>query len=220
MIRDTCALHEQVASQLRSLIILGEIKPGERLVEEQIAKRLGVSRNPVREAIRSLEESGLVDVKARRGAAVCAVDHSEVRHIQNMRILLEGYAAEQAALRQDPDSINQIEHCLRAGRRAAADGDMISTASFHRDFHRAVEKASGISMLGRLLNPLWQQTGLVFALVADKRGLVIWDEHDAIHEAISAGDAERAKELSRDHILKGMESFYEHLEMTPDAAGH
>lgn len=218
MIRDTCALHEHVASQLRTLIIMGEFKPGERLIEERIATRLGVSRNPVREAIRSLEESGLVDVKPNRGASVCVVDPSEVHHIQELRILLEGYAAQQAAIRQHSESILQIEHCLRAGRKAVTDGDLMSTASFHRDFHRAVERASGVPLLARMLNPLWQRTGLVFALVADKRGLEIWDEHDAIHEAISAGDAERAKELSRVHVLRGLESFDEHLEASPDVA--
>lgn len=217
MIPETCALHEQVARQLQALILIGELRPGQRIVEDQIAKRLGVSRNPVREAIRSLEESGLLEVKPRRGASVRELSESEIHHLQQIRILLEGYAVEQAAIRRNPEDIQQAEQCLRAGRQAAAYGDLISSASFHRDFHRAVERASGVEILVRLLNTTWRQAGLLASRATERRGMILWDEHQGILEAISAGDGERAKELSRLHIVKGVESLNEPCEAEAEA---
>ena len=125
-------LREVVAGQLRSLILGGELKPGERLVEGQLAERLGVSRNPVREAMRSLEATGLIEVVPRRGAHVSTIDPCAVHHIQHIRILVEGYAVEQAAQRQDPDGIERIRRCLEDGRRATERGEAVAAAFISR----------------------------------------------------------------------------------------
>ena len=200
-------LREVVAGQLRLMILDGELKPGQRLVEGQLAQRLGVSRNPVREAMRSLEATGLIEVVPRRGAHVCAIDKCEVHHIQRIRILVEGYAVEQAALRQDPESIGRIQRCLEDGRRATERGDAVTAAHCHRDFHLAVEQAAGIPFLQQVLDPLRQQTELVFSVVTDSRGDITWEEHEDIYRAVAEGNAEGAKELSRKHILNALESF-------------
>ena len=200
-------LREVVASQLRALILGGELKPGERLVEGQLAERLGVSRNPVREAMRSLEATGLIDVVPRRGAHVATIDTCAVHHIQQIRILVEGYAVEQAAQRQDPDSIERVRGCLEEGRRATERGDAVTAAAFHRDFHLAVEEAAGIPFLNQVLNPLRNQTEMVFSVVTDKRGDITWEEHEAIYEAVASGNAECARELVRQHITNALESF-------------
>ena len=207
-------LREVVAGQLRSMIIDGELKPGQRLVEGQLAQRLGVSRNPVREAMRSLEATGLIEVVPRRGAHVCAIDKCEVHHIQQIRILVEGYAVEQAAMRQDPHSIERIRHCMDEGRRATERGDAVTAAACHRQFHIAVEKAAGIPFLQQVLDPLRQQTELIFSVVTDSRGDITWEEHEDIYNAIASGDAQRAKDMSRRHIMNALESFQMAIEST------
>ena len=210
-------LRQVVAGQLRSMILGGELKPGERLVEGQLAERLGVSRNPVREAMRSLEATGLIEVVPRRGAHVCAIDKCEVHHIQRIRMLVEGYAVEQAAMRQDPESIGQILRCLEDGRAATERGDAVTAAAYHRDFHIAVEQAAGIPFLRQVLDPLRQQTELVFSVVTDERGDITWEEHEAIYDAVASGNADCAKELIREHITNALASF-EHAVATTAAA--
>lgn len=208
-------MREVVASQLRSMIRDGELKPGQRLVEGQLAQRLGVSRNPVREAMRSLEATGLIEVVPRRGAHVAAIDTCEVHHIQQIRILVEGYAVEQAAVRQDPDSIERILRCVEEGRLATARGDVESAAVYHREFHLAVEKAAGIPFLEQVLDPLRAQTELVFSVVTDSRGDITWEEHEDIYNAIASGDAPLAREMSCKHIMRALESFQMALEAAP-----
>lgn len=211
-------LREVVAGQLRMMILDGELKPGQRLVEGQLAQRLGVSRNPVREAMRSLEATGLIEVVPRRGAHVSAIDKCEVHHIQQIRILLEGYVVEQAALRQDRDCMEQIRMCMEAGRQATEQGDSVTAALCHRDFHIAVEKAAGIPFLQQVLDPLRTQTELVFSVVTTSRGNITWDEHKDIYDAIAAGDAPLAREMSRRHIMNALESFQDAVEITSAVA--
>ncbi len=207
-------LREVVAGRLRLMILDGELKPGQRLVEGQLAERLGVSRNPVREAMRSLEATGLIVAAPRRGAHVCVIDKCEVHHIQQIRILVEGYAVEQAAMLQDLDAIERIRQCIAEGRRATERGDAVTAAALHREFHIAVENAAGVPFLQQLLDPLRQQTELVFSVVAESRGDITWDEHEAICDAIAAGDATRAREMTRRHIMNALESFQMALEAT------
>ena len=173
-----------------------------------------MSRNPVREAMRSLEATGLIEVVPRRGAHVCAIDKCEIHHIQQIRILVEGYAVEQAAILQDLDAIERIRRCVEEGRQATERGDTVTAAARHREFHIAMEDAAGIPFLQQVLAPLRQQTELVFSVVTDSRGEITWEEHEAICDAIAAGDATRARELSRSHIMSALESFQMALEST------
>ncbi len=204
-------LRQVVAGQLRTLILNGELRQGERLVEGQLAERLGVSRNPVREALRSLESTGLIEVVPRRGAYVSTIDTRAVHHLQHVRILVEGYAVEQAAERRDPDSIGQIRRCLEKARQATERNDQVAAAACHRDFHLALEAAAGIPFLKQVLDPLRSQTEMVFSVVTDRRGLITWEEHEAIYEAVASGDAQRAKQLVRHHITNALESFQQVL---------
>ncbi len=189
------------------MIIDGELAPGERLVEGQLAERLGVSRNPVREAIRSLEATGLVEVIPRKGAYVCMIDHEQVRLIQELRLVVEGYAISQASLRRTDEDLTRLQDCLTRGRAATEAGDTVAAAAHHRDFHLAVEQAAGNPFLEQVINPLRQQTELVFSVVVDARGDITWGEHEAIYEAVASGDADAALRLMREHITDALETF-------------
>src|SRR5258706_1261440 len=109
------SLDDQVVAELRQAILSGRLKPGERLVEGRLADELGVSRNPVREAIRALASEGLIEVTAGRGACVAKISDQEARETIEVRALLEGQNARLAARRQDKHIIKRIEAVLHKG---------------------------------------------------------------------------------------------------------
>src|ERR1700723_750050 len=116
------SLHDRVVMELRQAILSGRLKPGERLIEGHLADELGVSRNPVREAIRVLASEGLVDVAARRGASVAVMSDQEARETIEVRALLEGQNARLAARRHDKELIKRIDAVLNKGAEAVAAG--------------------------------------------------------------------------------------------------
>jgi DNA-binding GntR family transcriptional regulator len=193
-------LREVVADEIRAMIMRGQLRPGERLLEDRIAEQLGVSRNPVREAIRVLEANGLVQVRPRRGAYVTDFDLDDLRNLLELRSLLEAYAAELAALRRSDDDLRELTRCVVDGRQAAARQDHVAAADCHRDFHIAIEQASGNRHLGSVVAPLRDQTELVFAVLLDQRGPMGWDEHEAIRQAIHDGDPDEAMARTRQHM--------------------
>lgn len=202
-------LREVVADEIRDMIRRGELQPGERLLEDRLAEELGVSRNPVREAIRALENTGLVEVTPRRGAHVAKLDPVRAVELLELRSVLEAFAAQLAAQRRTPQQLADIRDILEDGRRATASSDVVRAASAHRRFHLAIEQAAGNSYLGPAVEPLRAQTELVFSLLVDRRGLVGWSEHVDILTAIEAGDAEGAQRATRRHMSSVLEDLRE-----------
>jgi len=200
-------LREIVAERIRAMIIEGALRPGERLIEGHIAERLGVSRNPVREAIRSLEATGLIEVIPRKGAHVSKIDLEEVRQIQELRFAIESLAAELAAKRRTDDDLLRLTECIEKGLAATKSGDKVGAAARHRDFHIALEHAARNPYINRALSPLRQRTELVFSVLQDERGEITWEEHRAIRDAVANGSARRARDLMREHIAVAVKHF-------------
>jgi DNA-binding GntR family transcriptional regulator len=205
-------LREVVAEEIRSMIMSGEIAPGERLIEDKLAAELGVSRNPVREAIRSLEATGLVDVVPRKGAYACLVDGEDIRQIQELRAAINGWAAELAAARRTDEDIRRLRSCVEAGRAASTDGDGVRAAEQHREFHLAMEDAAGNPFIGLVLEPLRHRTEMVFSVLLDRRGALAWDEHEAIFDAVVDRDTMRARVLVEEHILSALVHYEQAVE--------
>ena len=205
-------LREVVAEEIRMMIMSGQIAPGERLIEDKLAAELGVSRNPVREAIRSLEATGLVDVVPRKGAYACLVDGDDIRQIQELRAAINGWAAELAAARRTDDDVRRLRSCVEAGRAASNAGDGVRAAEQHREFHLVMEDAAGNPFLGLVLNPLRHRTELVFSVLLDRRGALAWDDHEAIFDAVVERDAARARALVEAHILSALVHYEQAVE--------
>jgi DNA-binding GntR family transcriptional regulator len=193
-------LRELVADAIRAKILSGDLAPGERLYEDRLAEELGVSRNPVRESIRALEATGLIEVLPRRGAYVVDVDPIDLAQLLAVRAVLEAHAAGQAAMRRTDEDLAELDRCLEQGLAASTKDDLISAAECHRDFHIAIEKASGNPYIGTTANPLRQRTELVFSMLADSRSMLSWEEHQRLRDAIAAGDASSAESHARAHM--------------------
>jgi DNA-binding GntR family transcriptional regulator len=205
-------LREVVAEEIRAMIVSGAIAPGERLVEDKLAAELGVSRNPVREAIRSLEATGLVDVIPRKGAYASLVEADDVRQIQELRAEINGWAAELAATRRSDDDLRRMRACIATGRSSSNDGDAVRAAEQHREFHLIMEAAAGNPYIMLVLNPLRHRTEMVFSVLLHRRGALAWDEHEEICDAIAEGDPVRARRLVEHHILSALEHYEQALE--------
>jgi DNA-binding GntR family transcriptional regulator len=193
-------LREIVADEIRTMIMAGELAPGERLYEDRLAEQLGVSRNPVREALRVLESTGLVEVVPRRGAHVCRPDAASLREMLQLRSVIEAFAAELAATRRTADDLERLRTCLSEGRAATLANDTLRASSWHREFHRVVEAAAGNPHLETVVGPLRNQTEMVFAVLQDQRGVVGWDEHEAILDALTVQDPEQARRSTTRHM--------------------
>lgn len=193
-------LREVVADEIRLMIMSGALAPGERLFEDRLAEQLGVSRNPVREALRALEGTGLVEVVPRRGAYVSQLEPHRARKLLELRSLLEAYAAEQAATHRSEEDLAAMRKCLDEGRSATAEGDMVRAASCHRQFHILIELAAQNEFLESAVGPLRHQTELVFSTLADTRGVTSWEEHARILEAIERSNPDQAHEFAVSHM--------------------
>jgi DNA-binding GntR family transcriptional regulator len=204
-------LREIVADELLAMIMRGDLKPGERLLEDRLAEQLGVSRNPVREAIRALESTGLVEVQPRKGAQVSSFDLDDIRQLLELRSVLEAYAARKAAEDPDPAGVTRLDECLDAGRRASKDNDLVRAAACHRDFHLAIERLAGNPYLEQVVGPLRHQTELVFSMLADRRGVLGWEDHQRIRDAIADGDVEAAEARTYAHMASVVHDLEELL---------
>lgn len=200
-------LREIVADEIQQMIMRGELVPGERLLEDRLAEQLGVSRNPVREALRVLETTGLVEVLPRRGAYVSTLDPASLRQLLELRGVLETYAARLAALHRTEEQVAELEQVIGEGRQATLANDLVHASGCHRRFHEVLEAASQNAHLSNVVAPLRNQTEVVFSVLQDDRGLLAWDEHEAIFRAIAAQDAEAAERATAEHMTKVVEGL-------------
>jgi len=194
-------LSEVVAARLREQILKRDFKPGERLVEGKLAEVLGVSRIPVREALRLLAAEGLVEITPRRGAAVATLSRVMAREMVEVRATLEGLNARLAARHRDPRILAGIEEVLAAGSGAAQEGELGQLVALNARFHDLLAAAGNNSILGDLMRSLRDRTSLVFNKLDIETARQTWEEHTAILQAVASGDEDLAALLATRHVM-------------------
>lgn len=195
-------LSDRVYALLRGWIVAGELVPGQRLVEAEIARRVGTSQAPAREAIKRLAHEGLVISYPNRGSYVAEISDEQAREVRDIRVLLEEYAAREAAARIQPETLRQLSADVLAMRRAAQDGDIGAFRDADLAFHRRVCAACGNSFLLRLWRTiesnLWSLHVVGNPLYAGD-WTVMAGHHDDLVAALASGDPDEAARLFAAH---------------------
>jgi DNA-binding GntR family transcriptional regulator len=192
-------LREQVYETLEELIIYGALRPGQHLVEANIAKRLGVSRIPVREALQHLHRDGWVDLRPRQGAFVHQPTLQEVEDVFSVRTLLEVESARLAACHSSAEAVETLRAILRAGNKALEHGDDRELVLLNSKFHSCITHIGGNQVLESLIARLDKRIRWYFAPVVRYRGPESWREHAEIVDAIAARDSGWATDAMRRH---------------------
>ncbi len=195
-------LRDVVFKTLRQAILKGELSPGERLMEIQLAKKLGVSRTPIREAIRKLELEGLVLMIPRRGAEVAGITEKNLRDVLEVRRALEDLAIDLACQRMKEEQLDELEKAEEEFAKAIEDNDAIMIAQYDERYHDIIYQSTGndklISMLGNLREQMYRYR-LEYIKEADKRPVLVI-EHSNILKALKARKVNEAKQAMREHI--------------------
>lgn len=195
-------LRELVYEELKGQILTGEIIPGTRLMEIELAGNIGVSRTPIREAIRKLEKEGLVTIEPRKGAYASQISAADMVDILEVRQNMEGLAAYFAAVRIKEAEIEELRDVSVKYNAAVDEGNSQDMIKYDTRFHRLIADASRNRILIRMIGQL-QEMVLRFRYVyydSFRRGEKMPDEHAAILEAIACGDCEAARAAADVHI--------------------
>ena len=197
-------LVDQVSAALLDEIASGQLLPGERIIQEQVAQALGVSRQPVQQALLLLRNQGVLRDAPGRGLIVAPLDPEHVEHMYDMRAAIEGLAARRAALACTEQAARQGAAIIEAGRKAVASGAVAKMIAADIRFHEFLYGLSGNPLIGSAMSTHLTYTQRVMGEVLH-RGLAaqeVWQQHVQILEAIVARDADRAEALARAHILQ------------------
>ena len=196
-------LRDKVVDELRRRIIDGAYEPGHRLTEERLADDFGVSRNPVREAIRVLEAEGFLRAQPRRGAVVAQMSVQDVEDLFDVRMSLEELAARLAAQRLGPDDSAVLTKLLTTAQTTRRMADL---AALNTRFHAAVCALAGNRLLTGLMESLHGRLQWVYRQSVATRAEDSWAEHRELAAAILSKDAEAAGRAARSHVLAARES--------------
>jgi DNA-binding GntR family transcriptional regulator len=210
-------LTKLVADAIRARILEGSLAPGERLVEAQLSQELGVSRMPVREALRVLAAEGVVAIEPRRGAAVAAHTPEQVAELVEVRATLEALNAKLAARRNDPAQRARLAQMLAAGSTLSERSDLAQVQRENDEFHEAIAQAASNSVLRELVRTLRERTAVIFAPHSAKRAQQTWAEHGAILRAVLDGDAELSGLLAARHVYSAAQALPGYLRGPDDA---
>ena len=208
-LKPQASLADQVYDALVDEICNGALPAGAHLVQEQLAERLGVSRQPVQQAMARLKADGMVEEQGRRGLCVAPLDPALMRHHYDIRAALDGLAARQTAERVRANAgvaetfRRRAAQILALGRQAVESGKVAEQVRHDRALHRLIYEMSGNPLLDRTTEPHWRflQRAMGEVLRRAKLPDEIWRQHAEIVAAIGAGDPDHAETLMIEHDL-------------------
>ena len=209
------SLPKLVQHELERMIVAGDLAAGAKLNEESIAERLGVSRGPVREAFRALEQAGLVRTEKNRGVFVRQVSLEEAHEIFEVRAVLDAHIGRLAAARIRADQLAELRDLIRRMQAASRARDADAYFPLNLAFHEALADASGNRALAANYRRVVTELNLYRREMLARDAALIpvsTRDHEAIVEAVAAGDADRAERLLRDHALESRDRLHATLD--------
>ncbi|MFF0458588.1 GntR family transcriptional regulator [Nocardia africana] len=209
---------DQIVDELRRQILTGELARGERMPQDELARRFGASITPVREAMRLLEAEGLVTAEPHRGVRVAAVDLERIKGIYVVRRLAESYAMRRASSRISRRDLALARELQEQMADAAKAADRTAFRELNRRFHFLFYDRCGIPALRDQIHGMWQAFPWDLMLDSEKRMTASNKEHMEIIDALDAGDADMAAAATERHIRHGFAAISERLlgNISPD----
>ena len=214
-------LREKILETIREAILKGNLKPGEKVAEPELAERFGISRTPIREAFRQLESEGYLTVIPRKGAVVAALSERDVQEFYAIKSILEGYAAELAAQNLSERDLEKLEGINERLKQLAADGDVKAFYKVHNEFHETFLKAANNGKLYELIH----QLGMKFSrlrmasLSVNGRMAISVAEHEKLLDAFRRHDGKAAEALVKKTATIGGNVLLESLAHTQGDKG-
>ncbi len=192
-------LREKILEKIREDILKGNLRPGEKVAEPELAANFGISRTPIREAFRQLESEGYLTVIPRKGAVVASLSERDVAEFYAIKSILEGYAARIAAERLSEKDLERLEAINERLEKLAKEGDVKTFFRVHNEFHELFIKAAGNDKLGDLITQLVMKFNRprLASLSLPGRMEISVQEHRKIIEAFRHKDGEKADNLVR-----------------------
>ncbi|WP_410586904.1 GntR family transcriptional regulator [Amycolatopsis sp. lyj-23] len=202
-------LRQVVYEALAELIVNRTLEPGQHLVEADLAEYLGVSRQPVREALQRLQSEGWVDLRPAQGAFVHLPSDEEADQLLSVRSVLETHAAKLAAGNAKAEDVRRLWELQQAGVQALHAEDTESLIAANAALHGFLTELSGNAVLAELIGLVDRRVRWYYTPVARPRGRDAWDEHDELIHAISDGDAEAAERIMAKHTERTRQAYHE-----------
>ncbi|ETX05465.1 MAG: GntR family transcriptional regulator [Candidatus Entotheonella gemina] len=191
--------------------------PGTRIIQEQIAQELGVSRQPVQQALLLLRNQGILLDAPGRGLLVAPLDPEHVRHMYDIRAVIEGLACRKAAEINSHQAKVKGPALIRAGRQALRNDSISEMIAADIAFHGFIYSLSENPLVAPTMETHWTYTHRVMGevLMRDEQPQAIWNQHESMLEAIASGDAQQAEDLARQHISQAANLMVERLRQPP-----
>ncbi len=212
-------LVEQVHKAILAEIAEGKLRPGERIIQEQIAQELGVSRQPVQQALVLLKNQGVLRDAPGRGLLVAPLDPQFVRQMYEMRSVIEGLAFRKAAENFTNTAKTRGEQLLAAGREAVRRGSVSDMIAADMAFHTFIYELAGNPLISPAMEPQWVNAQRVMGsvLLSADKPRDIWDEHELLFKLVSSGDGAQAEQAARKHLEEAADFMIARMGDQPDS---
>lgn len=197
-------LRDIVFNNIRDAITTGELKQGERLLEKQLSEKIGVSRTPIREALRKLEIEGFVEMIPRKGAMVAVISEKDIGEVLDIRACLEALAARLACQNMTDEILENLENAMKEFETAASENDIDKMAKADTSFHDLIFEASYNNRLVQLIYNLREQIHRFRIVYLNDKKCIrdIIKEHSKLMAAMRLKDSDKAAGVAHTHIVK------------------
>ncbi|QQE73614.1 GntR family transcriptional regulator [Brevibacillus composti] len=211
-LEDRSTLLDRVVTRLREAILKREFQPGERLVQEELAEAMGVSRMPIREALRQLEAEGLVTMEPHKGAMVTPVTAEDIEEVYSLRAMLEGMAVSRSLPHLTEEDKRQLHRLVEEMEEATLHEDAELFIEKNGAFHELMRKGCRWRRTQMILDSLWNGIPPHTPGILPGQMQQSLAEHKQMLELIEAGEAEKLSQVIKQHILRTGEAFIEHYD--------